>query len=166
MSDLLNQRLSRRTLLRIGGCAVVTAMAGGAGAIVATQTDLLDRLQGVTDTEVLARDAWDYADGTLTIDLERVPDLAALNTALRLEDDAMPEPLLIVHGADDDYYVFVNLCSHNQRKVDPVEGMLKCVCPSHSTFDYAGTVLSGPAKTGLTTYAVTQAGESLVVTLS
>ncbi len=166
MSDLMNRKLSRRTLLRIGGCAVVTAMAGGAGAIIATQTDLLDRLQGVTDTEVLARDAWDYADGTLIIDLDQVPTLAALNSAMRLEDDAIPESLLIVHGADDDYYVFVNLCPHNQRKVDPVEGMLKCVCPSHSTFDYAGTVLSGPAKTALTTYAVTQEGDSLVVTLA
>ncbi|HML24989.1 MAG TPA: Rieske 2Fe-2S domain-containing protein [Aggregatilinea sp.] len=166
MADSLDRGLKRRTLLRLGGCAAVMAATGSIGAVVATQTDLVDRLQGVSDTKLLAHEVWDYEDGMLTVDLSQVPDLAALNSAMRIEDEAVPEPLLIVHGADDDYYIFVNRCPHNQRQVDPVEGKLKCVCPSHSTFDYTGAVLSGPAGAPLGTYTVAREGDRLQVALA
>lgn len=168
MTDITHKRITRRTLLRLGGCAGITAVAGGVGAIALDrQTDFFDRLQGISDTPMLDDpDAWRYAGNTLTLALDRIPDLAAAGSAVQLDDDAVPEPLLIVHGADDAYYVYVNKCPHGKRKIDPVSGKLECTSLSKSTFDYSGAVLSGPAETALTTYTVAQNGTELVVTLA
>ena len=168
MTDLLNTKLSRRSLLRIGGCAgVAVTGCGVSAAIVGTQTDLFDRLRGVTDTPLLENaDAWTYADHTLTLALDLIPELADPGTAVRFEDAAVPEPLLIVHGADSDYYAYINKCPHGKRKIDPVDGKLECTSFSRSTFDYAGTVLSGPADSPLTAYTVAHDGDPLVITLS
>jgi nitrite reductase/ring-hydroxylating ferredoxin subunit len=168
MTDILNQKVSRRTLLRLGGCAGITVAACGmTGVVLDTQTDVIDRIRGVSHTPVLTNAAaWTYADSTLTLDLVQVPDLAQPNDAVRLEDDRLPEPLLIVHGKDEQYYVFVNRCPHGKRKIDPIDGQLKCTSISSSTFDYSGDVLSGPAEGPLTTYEVQHNGDQLVITLS
>lgn len=168
MTDMLNQKVSRRTLLRIGGCAGLAVATGGvAGVVLETQTDLFDRLRGISHTPLLDNpDAWAYEAGTLTLDLSRIPDLAAPGSAVQLDDDAVPEPLLIVYGMDEAYYVFVNKCPHGDRKIDLHEGDLRCTSISRSTFDYAGTVLSGPADSPLESYTVRAEGESLVITLA
>ncbi len=168
MTDTLNKKVSRRTLLRIGGCAGITvASCGVAGVVLETQTDLFDRLLGISDTPLLDDpDAWTYADHTLTLALDRIPDLAEPGSAVQLDTESVPEPLLIVHGVDGAYYVYVNKCPHGSRKIDPYKGDLRCTSISRSTFDYAGTVLSGPADSPLTTYTVELAGDSLVVTLA
>lgn len=168
MAEVLKRQFTRRTMLRIGGCAGVTAAACGiSGVVVATQTDLLDRIRGISDTPVLEdREAWTYAGSTLTLALDRIPDLAVPGSAVRLEDDDVPEPLLIVHGVDDEYYVFINKCPHAGRKIDPLGGKLECTSIGKSVFDYAGNVLSGTAKTGLTTYTVTYDAGQLVVELA
>ncbi len=161
-------KLSRRNLLRIGGCTgVVLASGAVGGGYLATQTDLIDRIRGISDTPVLDNpDAWTYADNVLTLDLAAIPDLADLNSAVQLDEDSLPEPLLIVHGGDDNYYVYVNKCTHNKRKIDPINGKLECVSIGTSTFDYEGDVLSGPAKSSLTTYTTERDGDSLIVTLA
>lgn len=168
MPDILSTRLSRRALLRVGGCAGVS-MAGCAvtGGIVATQTDFLDRVRGVTHMPRLDNpDAWRYQDGTLVLALNVIPELATPGSAVRLEDEVVPEPLLIVHDADDAYHVFVNKCPHAKRKIDLVKGKLECTSISKSTFDMEGGVLSGPTKTDLTSYALERRGDELVVTLA
>ncbi|MBN1681483.1 MAG: Rieske (2Fe-2S) protein [Anaerolineae bacterium] len=168
MSDILNRKISRRTLLRIGGCAGITVAAGGVtGIILDSQTDIFDSLRGITDTPLLEnKDAWDYTDNTLTLALSEVPDLAEPSSAVRLESDELPEPLLIVRAANDDYYVFVNKCTHGDRKMDLADGKLRCVSMSHSKFDLEGDVLSGPAKDRLTTYEVVVSDEQLIITLA
>jgi nitrite reductase/ring-hydroxylating ferredoxin subunit len=168
MTDMLEKKLSRRTLLRVGGCAGVTVTACGVtGVILDSQTDIFDRLRGVSKTPLLENDeAWDYSGNTLTLTLNLIPDLADPGGAVRLENDQVPEPLLIVHGADGSYYVYVNRCPHAKRKIDPTDGKLECTSISRSTFDYAGEVLSGPAKSSLTTYAVELNGDQLLVTLA
>lgn len=168
MSDVLQQKVSRRTLLRLGGCAGVTVVACGiTGVVLDTQTDVIDRIQGVSHTPVLDNEAaWTYADNTLTLTLSQIPDLAQPNDAVRLEDDRLPEPLLIVHGKDDNYYVYLNKCTHNKRKIDTIDGKLKCCSISSATYDYSGKVLSGPAKGALTTYEVQQDNDQLVIVLS
>ncbi len=168
MSETNEPKVSRRTLLRIGGCAGVFLATGGvAGGIVATQTDFIDRVRGKSDTPVLDDPtAWEYADPTLTLALASIPDLAEPGHAVQLDDDTLPEPLLILHGTDDEYYVFVNKCPHAKRKIDPLGDKLECTSISQSSFDYTGKVLSGPADSPLTSYEVVHDGEQLIVTLA
>jgi nitrite reductase/ring-hydroxylating ferredoxin subunit len=168
VTDVLQQKVSRRTLLRLGGCAGITVAACGVtGVVLDTQTDVVDRIRGVSHTPVLDNEsAWTYADNTLTLTLSQIPDLAQPNDAVRLEDDRLPEPLLIVHGKDENYYVYVNRCTHAERKIDTIDGQLRCCSISKATYDYSGKVLSGPAKGPLTTYEVQQNDDQLVITLS
>lgn len=168
MTDLLNRKLSRRALLRVGGCAGATLVACGVGGVVVgTQTDLIDRIRGISDTPRLANDAaWDYSDNTLTLALDLIPELDEPGSGVRLEEDALPEPLLILHGVDGSYYVYINKCPHAGRKLDPAGGKVECTSVSRSTFDYDGRVRSGPAEDDLTSYAVAVEGSQLVITLA
>lgn len=168
MTENNKQRFSRRTLFRLGGCAGIAVAAGGVGGVILDrQTDFFDRLQGISHTPELTNpDAWAYADNTLTLALDQIPELAEPGSAVQLDHDSLPRPLLIVHGNDGGYYVFVNECTHGKRKIDISGGELKCTSLSQSTFDYSGAVLSGPAEDDLTTYTVAQQGDALIVTLA
>lgn len=153
-------------MLRFGCVATLLGTAGAAGLL--TQTSFYDRLLGVTHTPLLEDDsAWNYIDNTVTLILGQIPDLAQPETAVRLEDDQLPENLLIVHGTDEQYYVFVNECTHSGRKIDLDDnGQLKCTSMGQSTFTYEGAVLSGSADAPLTTYTVEQSTEQLIITLA
>jgi nitrite reductase/ring-hydroxylating ferredoxin subunit len=157
---------SRRDVLRIGCAATILGTVGAAGLL--TQTSFYDRMLGITHTPLLEDPtAWSYAGNTLTLTLGRISQLADPGTAVRLEDDQLPENLLIVHGTDDQYYVFVNSCPHGQRKIDLDEnGQLKCTSMGQSKFTYQGEVISGSAESPLTTYTVENSSDELIVTLA
>lgn len=168
MTEKPKRGVSRRAFLRLGGCAGITVVAGGIGAIVVDhETDFFDRLQGISDTPKLTDPAaWSYADNTLTLFLDQIPELSEPGSAVQLDNDTVPDPLLIVYGQDEAYYVYVNKCPHGDRKIDPVSGKLECTSISKSTFDYSGEVLSGPADKALTSYSVAITDDQLVVTLA
>jgi nitrite reductase/ring-hydroxylating ferredoxin subunit len=157
---------SRRDVLRIGCAATILGTVGAAGLL--TQTSLYDRMLGITHTPLLDDPSvWSYTDNTLSLALAQVPDLALPGTAVRLEDEQVPENLLIVHGTDDQYYVFVNSCTHSGRKIDLDDsGQLKCTSMGQSKFTYQGEVISGSAESPLTTYTVDQSEGQLVITLA
>ena len=167
MTESTDRKVSRRTLLRVGGCAAISLVACGVTAgIVGTQTDILDRARGVTHTPLLANDgAWTFAGNVLTLNLDKIPELAKPLSAVRVEAEALPEPLLVVRD-DDDYHVFINKCTHAGRKVDLKDGKLECTSLSVSTFDFEGTPQSGPAQGNLTSYTTELNGTELVVTLA
>ena len=168
MTDIMQKRISRRNLLRVGGCTGVVLVAGGAtGVLLDSQTDIIDRIRGISQTSLLDDPgAWEYADQMLVVALDKAPELAEAGSAVRLEDDQLPEPLLIVHGTDDEFYVFVNKCSHGGRKIDMVDGQLKCCSLSGSEFAYSGKVESGTAPDPLTTYEVIVDGSELTIRLA
>jgi nitrite reductase/ring-hydroxylating ferredoxin subunit len=157
---------SRRDVLRMGCIGALVLAAGGAG--VLSQTDMIDRVRGVTNTPLLDDPAaWTYANNELRLSLGQVAALNQPGSAVRLESDQLPEDLLVVYGVDSEYYVYVNKCTHGQRKIDLDDnGQLRCVSVNRSSFDYGGSVLSGPAAGTLTTYTVAQQDGQLVITLS
>lgn len=161
-----NRQLSRRSFLRIGCLGTLAVTAGAVG--VANYTGGLDRLKGVTHTPLLDNPAaWRYDNSELRLALAGVPDLAQLGHAIRLEDASLPEDLLIVYGVDGEYYVYINKCTHGQRKIDLDEnGQLRCTSLGQSRFDYHGQVLSGSATSPLTTYTVERQGDELVIAFS
>lgn len=156
-------KMSRRRFLLIAG-------AGGAGACAvtcgaATYLGAFDRLLGISKTPLLEKH-WTYAEDALVIALADVDDLRNPGDAVRLEDDALPERVLVVHGLDGEFYAFKNECTHAKRRIDPDGGQLKCTSVSGSTFDYEGHVVDGAAEDDLTTYPVEVQGEQLIIRLA
>jgi nitrite reductase/ring-hydroxylating ferredoxin subunit len=108
---------------------------------------------------------WQFADGTVELDLSRTPELAAAGAAVRLEGKSLPERLLLVHGEDGSFYAYVNRCTHGGRRIDPSTGhrQIRCCSVSKSIFDYAGQPVSGAAEKPLTTLPVTRVDNLLLI---
>ncbi len=71
--------------------------------------------------------------------------------------------ILVIRAGDDKYVALSNLCPHRQCRVK-VAGPALIQCPCHqSAFKIDGTFVSGPAKTGLKTYAISVEGDAITV---
>lgn len=152
--------LSRRSFIKLTGAAGT--------ALLLSSCDFTDRVLGIPDTQLpIIEGAWSYADGVLSLDLSKLPELDDLGGAVRIEGAVLPEPILVVLGEDGHFYAFQNACTHAGRMIDPVAGTmtLECCSVSKSTFDYQGNVLSGPAAGPLTSYPLAQQGEQLLINL-
>jgi nitrite reductase/ring-hydroxylating ferredoxin subunit len=157
----MTQKLSRRSFL------ILTGVTGGA--FLLSGCGLGSRVKGVPQTQLPQIDgAWTYSDGTLTLDLAKLPELDDLGGAVRIEGDVLPEPILVFLGEDENYYAFKNVCTHAGRMIDPVAGTmtLQCCSVNRSTFDYEGSVIGGPAEGSLTGYPLTVEEGQLLITLS
>ena len=126
----------------------------------------MDRIKGDPLTELPQIDgAWTRDGDTLTLDLTKLPELDSLGGAVRIEGEAITDPILVVLGEDGNYYAFKNACTHGERMIDPVAGTmtLECCSASKSTYDYAGKVLSGPAEGPLTSYTLEVLDDNLII---
>lgn len=113
-------------------------------------------------------DGWTYADGQVTIELDKIPELRLSGGAVRLEGADLPERLLVTHGEDGEYYAYRNRCTHlGHRRLDPVPGTdtVQCCSVNKSTYNLNGERIYGPAKHAITTYPVTQEENRLVISL-
>lgn len=161
---------SRRDVLKLSGATGMVMLLSGCGArdVTAENRGLLDRVMGrpITDLPQVA-DAWQLDGQRLSLDLAKLPELEALGGAVRIEGEALADPLLVVLGEDGAYYAFKNACTHAGRMIDPVAGTmtLECCSVSGSVFDYEGNVLSGPAESRLVSYALEMDGQRLVIDL-
>ena len=124
-------------------------------------------LLGICTTKPLSPDLWNLEDGKIRVKLSEVPQLSNKGDAVYLKGAGLEKPVLIVRTEDDEYLGFANHCTHGGRKLDPVPGerILRCCSVGHSTFDYDGNRLEGPAKDALTGYAVELSDGNLVITL-
>ncbi len=101
-------------------------------------------------------DCWSYADGVITVDLEKAKELDPVHGALRIESDDMPHRILVVYGDDNEYHAFKNHCEHGKRRLDPVPGTktIQCCSIGKATYDYEGKVLNNDKLNNLTVYPV------------
>lgn len=142
--------IDRRSFLKLTSVTGAVFLLTGCG--------FVNRVRGKPQTGLpIIENAWTYSDGTLSLDLEKLPELKELGGAVRIEGAMLPDPILIVNGYDQQYHGFKNACTHGGRKIDPVTGRMKLRCCSvgKSIFDYEGNVLSGPAKGPLTKFPLT-----------
>jgi Rieske Fe-S protein len=156
----MSQKLSRRSFIKLTGAAGTV--------LLLSSCDFTDRVLGIPDTQLpIIEGAWSFADGVLSLDLSKLPELDELGGAVRIEGAVLPEPILVVLGEDARFYAFQNVCTHAGRSIDPLAGTmtLQCCSVSSSTFDYQGNVLSGPAKSPLTSYPLALEGDQLLITL-
>lgn len=127
------------------------------------------RLFGICETPPPGDpEAWTIANGVVSINLSRMPELNHPGGAVRLEGKDPAPRLLVFHGDDGQHHVVANRCTHMGRRIDPIAGskIIQCCSVSKSTFTYGGKPVGGAAKTSLKTYPVRREGDTLVVTLS
>jgi nitrite reductase/ring-hydroxylating ferredoxin subunit len=166
----MTEQFSRRDLLKLSSATGVVMILTGCGAkdVTVENRGFLDRIMGrpITDLPQVA-DAWQLDGKRLTLDLVKLPELGSLGGAVRIEGDALADPILVVLGEDGAYYAFKNVCTHAGRMIDPLAGTMtmECCSVSGSVFDYEGNVLSGPAEGKLVSYALELDGQNLVIDL-
>lgn len=121
---------------------------------MSTVVDFLKALAGICRTEALSPQLWRMEEGKATIELSQVPQLQDPGGAVYLSGKGLKVPILVVKGDDGEFHCFSNRCTHMGRKLDPTDGQpsLRCCSVSHSTFDHAGNVTSGPAKGAIPLY--------------
>jgi nitrite reductase/ring-hydroxylating ferredoxin subunit len=110
---------------------------------------LFQRILGISKTKPPEDpESWTYNRGKVVIDWARVPELHKPCGAVRLEGRGLPDRILLIYGMDGEFHAFKNKCTHMGRRLDPGGdiSMVQCCSLSKSTFDYAGNVVSGPAK--------------------
>ena len=124
-------------------------------------------LLGICETKPLSSDLWGIEDGKISIKLSEVPELSNEGDAVYVKGPGLPNPVLILRDEDEKYLAFANRCTHGGRKIDPVPGerILRCCSLNHSTYDYDGNNIKGPAKEALTGYTVELSDGNLVITL-
>lgn len=116
-----------------------------------------------------ALDCWAYADGKLTVNLKKAPELKKIGGALRFEGGNLPERVLVVFGKDKTYRAYKNRCTHiGHRRLDPVPGTdtVQCCSVNKSTYDLSGKKIYGPAPKPITPYPAVVKGNRLIVTVS
>ena len=128
------------------------------------------RLLGISaTTKPETDDSWNYADGKLTIDLDKALELKNPGGAIRLEGKNLPKRVLVVCGEDRKYRAFHNRCTHfGHRRLDPVPGTdtVQCCSINKSTYDSEGNKIFGPTPHPVTRYSVKKEQENLIVSIS
>jgi len=132
-------------------------------------------LFGKCETESLPSENWTVEeDGKITIKLGEMPELCELGKGVYLKGQGLKRPILVVRTDADTYLAYTNRCTHAlHRKLDPITGpdpgqpILRCCSMGHSTFDYEGNRLSGPAKEQepLDRHEIEMSDGNLVITL-
>jgi nitrite reductase/ring-hydroxylating ferredoxin subunit len=129
----------------------------------------LQRVLGICATTKPADvGAWSYSGNKVSVDLDRVPELARPGTAVRLEGGPLPVKVLLLYGDDGQFRAFKNRCTHlGHRRLDPVPGAktVQCCSVNKTTYGYDGKNLFGPGKRSLTQYPLEKKGSKVVISL-
>ena len=99
---------------------------------------------------------WKYSNGRVEIKWARAPELQEPCSAIRLEGRGLPEKILVFHGTEGQHHAFRNRSSYWGSRLDPIPDTTKLRCRGIliSIYDYAGNVMSGPAKEPLKSFRV------------
>lgn len=119
---------------------------------MSTIVDFLKAIAGICRTESLNPEFWSVQGSSARVRVSSVPELQAAGGAVYLKGTGLSAPILIVKKQDGGYLCAENRCTHMGRKLDPVPGkeVLRCCSVNHSTFDFEGNKLGGPASKPLT----------------
>jgi nitrite reductase/ring-hydroxylating ferredoxin subunit len=130
-------------------------------------TDFFKALAGISETKALDTTAWSKEGSEVKIMLNKFSDLDEPWSAVYLKGEGLEKPVLVVKDDQGQFHCFSNKCTHMGRKLDPVPGekTLRCCSVNHSTFDYSGAKLTGPAKGPVEKYECFQDNDLLTIKL-
>jgi nitrite reductase/ring-hydroxylating ferredoxin subunit len=116
--------------------------------------DIFKALAGICETQPMGINHWELQGNRVVVRVGDVPELQRAGAAVYLHGKGLDTSILIVRGNDDNYHCFPNRCTHMGRRLDPVKGKpaIRCCSVMHSTFDYQGSNLSGPARKPIQAY--------------
>jgi nitrite reductase/ring-hydroxylating ferredoxin subunit len=116
--------------------------------------NLLKAIAGICETQPLGLDLWGLEGNRVTVRVGEVPELQRPGGAVYLKGKGLKPSVLIVRSEDDGFLCFANKCTHGGWKLDPVAGKseLRCCSVNHSTFNFEGAKLTGPAKGPIRVY--------------
>ncbi|MBI4965255.1 MAG: Rieske (2Fe-2S) protein [Desulfomonile tiedjei] len=125
----------------------------------------LKALAGICDTKPLDPDHWELNGNQVLVKIREIPELQSPGGAVYLQGKGLVSPVLIVRGDGGNYHCFSNRCTHMGRRLDPVKGKpeIRCCSVGHSTFDYQGNKMRGPAKKSVQTYDCHVENNDLVI---
>ena len=111
---------------------------------------------GICNSPKLNETLWHYENNVITIEESVFNDQNA--AGVYMKGQGLLKPVLLYRGDDDALHAVQSVCPHAKRKIDPIpgSGKLRCCSLMHSTFDYNGKKLSGPAHGDLTIYPISQ----------
>ncbi len=121
------------------------------------KVDFIRRIFGICKTKKPNDSGcWKYSKDKIEVEWARVPELRKPCGSIRLEGRGLVERILVIYGFDGQFHAFRNRCPHMGRRLEPIAGSaaVQCCSLSRSTFDYAGNVMSGPAKESLRKHCV------------
>ena len=130
--------------------------------------DFFKSLLGICETKPLSPNLWSVEEDQVRVKLGEAPELSETGNSVYLKGQGLHKPVLVVRTEENQYLAFTNRCTHlGHRKLDPVSGqqVLRCCSLSHSTFDFDGNRLSGPAKEPLTRHEVEMSDGDLLIKL-
>jgi nitrite reductase/ring-hydroxylating ferredoxin subunit len=132
-------------------------------------TNIFQRLFCVTISPPPAdAGCWNLTGDKLEINLTRAPELQPIGRSIRLEDDKLPDRVLLVHADDGTFHAFRNRCACGGFRIDPVPGEAKvrCCTPMQSTYDLTGKPTGRHPDKDVETLAVTVSDGLLTVDIT
>lgn len=135
---------------------------------ITLKRSFFQRLLGKPAThEPADSECWVYENSCITVQLDRLPELAEPGSGVRLEGKTCPERILLIRGDNGAYYAFQNRCTHGGRRLDPVPGAetVQCCSIGKTTFDYEGHRLAGSGKENIPFYPIQMQDNELTITI-
>ena len=114
----------------------------------------------------LSPDRFSVEEGTVIVPLERVPELSLVGSAVSINDDILPFPIIIARVSEDRYVAAPSRCTHKGKPLvyDHKHGLFKC-CRGRGRFDIKGNTAGGPPEKSLIIFSASVKAGSIMIDL-
>ncbi|MCF7957248.1 MAG: Rieske 2Fe-2S domain-containing protein [Phycisphaerae bacterium] len=156
------KKISRRKF--IIGSGVAVSVAGGC---MCTKTGRAT-LTGVGNTPAIDPAAYTITNSELRIDLDKEPRLKPIGSAVKILDETLKVPLVIVQKEEGVYIATSIKCTHRGVEVEyrPEDKCFRCASLGGSEFKTDGTKIKGFAKGPLKSYPTAMEGHVLKIDIT
>ncbi|HRH70134.1 MAG TPA: Rieske (2Fe-2S) protein [Flavobacteriales bacterium] len=144
--------MERRSFIRLCGMGTAAAVTGGL---------FLPGCAGIPHIQVTA------VDGVLRLDKSvfAIEGKDTFRRSVIVEVSGSKAPIVVFRTSDHEHTALQLLCTHKSAELNVAGDQL--TCPAHgSAFSNTGAVLEGPASDPLKRFAITYAGDDLLIALS
>ena len=142
---------SRRNVIIGSGVAVSVA----AGGCMCTKTGWAT-ITGVGHTPAINSEAYTISGKCLSVDITKEPRLKAVGDAVKVLDEKLEDPIIIVQEKQDTYIAVSIKCTHRGVEVEykSDDKCFECASLGGSRFKTDGTKIKGFAKGPLKSYPI------------
>jgi len=158
------KKMSRRKF--VAGCGAAVSVAA-AGSCMCTKTGRAT-ITGVGSTPEINPEAYTITGGGLRIDMDKEPRLKIIGNAVKVLDDKLKAPLIIVQETQGAYIAVSIKCTHRGVEVEykTDDKCFKCASLGGSRFRTDGTKIKGFANGPLESFPVSLKGNILKIDMT